>query len=104
MYDFFRDYDFKKHVSIVTLFYMLVGFVGNGVLFGRQYKKAQKEKRKSKDAWMGVVSRKETARAVAVGYVKKPSKPVKIFNGIIGACFIADLLLYPVTKRMTKEL
>ena len=101
---FWKDYNFKKHVGIVALLYALVALIGNGILLKKKYNKAKKEKSRLKDSWIREVGKRETVKAVAIEYVKKPSKQAKIFNGIVGACFLADLCIYPATKKLTRKL
>ena len=104
MRNFLRYYSLKEHIGIVAAIYSLIGLFGNLLLFTRQLNKAKKETEKKKGSWLESVGKREVAKAVAVNYVKRPTKGVKAFNGIVGVCFLLDLCAYPLIKKAADEL
>ena len=101
---FLKNYSIKQHIGIVAALYSVIGLVGNLLLFRRRLNKAEKEKEKKKGSWVESVGKKETARAVAINYVKKPSAAVKVFNSAVGICFLVDLCAYPLIKKAADKL
>lgn len=104
MRDFFKNYSLGKHIGIVTALYSVIGLAGNLILFIKQLDKAEREKEKKAGSWLASLGKKETVKAVAINYVKKPSAVVKIFNGVVGACLLVDLCAYPLVKKMSEKL
>ncbi len=96
---FRKNYDFSKHVAIVAVLYALLAVAGNLILFKRQYDQARKKQAKENSGWIGQLGKRETLKAVACGYVKRPSKVAKAFNLLVGLCLIGDLCMYPFTKK-----
>lgn len=103
MRNFFRNWNLKKHFAVVVPFYTVLLAAANAVMFVLHCLDSEKEIEEG-GKWLKYISPEEQKKAVAKSYVSEPSKNVKLVNGIIGACFAADLASYPIIKRLSKKL
>lgn len=73
MKNFIRNWDMKRQIAAVTMFYSLVALIGNSF-----FKKNN-------------LNLKISKHNCPVGVCKNIPKKQKIFNGIVLGCFVVDL-------------
>lgn len=103
MRNFLKSWNFKKHIALVMSVYTMTFGAANGIMLALHFKKSKKEVIKSR-RWMKHINPKAQNKAIAKSYFCEPSKPVRLVNGIIGACMLADVASYPLIKKLTKKL
>lgn len=98
-----KNWNFKKHLALITTFYTVLFAAANAIMLMTNCKKSEKEV-ETGAKWMKYISPEEQKKAVAASYVMEPSKATKLVNGIIGACFLVDMAAYPVIKKLSKRI
>ncbi len=98
-----KNWNFKKHLALITTLYTVIFTAANAIMLTTNCKKSEKDIEKG-GKWMKYISPEEQKKAVAASYVMEPSKATKVVNGVIGACFLVDMAAYPVIKKLSKRI
>ena len=101
--EFLKNWNIGKHIALVLSFYAIVASLVNTILFLAGSRKLYREIDRS-GSWIKHISPEEKKRAAVKTYFQEPGKPLKIANGIIGACCLIDLASYPIIKRLSEKL